>query len=48
MYNGEEAVLEIRFHELDPVVDFFVVVEATHTHSGLSEQPTLNVLDARF
>jgi beta-1,4-mannosyl-glycoprotein beta-1,4-N-acetylglucosaminyltransferase len=30
----ELDLLEIRLHELSPVVDFFVLVEATTTHSG--------------
>lgn len=33
-FFNELDLLEIRLHELDPVVDFFVLVEATHTHSG--------------
>ncbi len=34
MYDGEIEVLLIRFHELNDVVDTFVIVEATQTHSG--------------
>src|SRR3954469_22679122 len=48
LYNGEQAALEIRLHELAPVVDFFVVVEATRTHRGVLKEPHLNVLDPRF
>lgn len=33
-FFNELDLLEIRLHELDSVVDFFVLVEATHTHSG--------------
>jgi hypothetical protein len=38
MYNGEHQVLEIRLHELDTVVDRFVIVESDTTHSGKSKQ----------
>ncbi|MHC4316254.1 MAG: hypothetical protein ACYSW3_27740 [Planctomycetota bacterium] len=34
MFFDELMLLEIRLKELDPVVDRFVLVEATHTHSG--------------
>ncbi len=34
IYNGELKVLEIRLHELDKVVDRFVVVESDSTFSG--------------
>ena len=34
LYNGEIEVLLLRLHELDEVVDVFVVVEATKTFSG--------------
>jgi beta-1,4-mannosyl-glycoprotein beta-1,4-N-acetylglucosaminyltransferase len=33
-FFNELDLLEIRLHELDPVVDFFVLVEAAHTHAG--------------
>ena len=34
LYNGEMQVLEMRLHELDAVVDRFVVVESDMTFSG--------------
>lgn len=34
MFFDELMLLEIRLKELNPVVDKFVLVEATHTHSG--------------
>lgn len=34
LYSGEARVLEIRLHELDAVVDRFVVVESDTTFSG--------------
>lgn len=33
-FYNELSLLEIRLHELSDVVDFFVLVEATKTHSG--------------
>jgi hypothetical protein len=33
-FFNELDLLEIRFHELDPVVDKFILCEATTTHSG--------------
>ena len=33
-FFNELDLLDIRLHELDPVVDYFVIVEATKTHSG--------------
>ena len=33
-FYNEFDVLEIRLAELDPLVDHFVLVEATHTHTG--------------
>lgn len=33
-FFNELDLLEIRLHELSPVVDFFVLVEATKTHSN--------------
>jgi len=34
MFSNELDLLDIRLHELSEVVDFFVLVEATKTHSG--------------
>src|SRR3990167_657669 len=34
MFSTELDLLEIRLYELSEVVDFFVLVEATKTHSG--------------
>ena len=33
-FFNELEVLDIRLHELDPVVDRFVIIEATQTHQG--------------
>ncbi len=32
MFSNELKLLEVRLHELDSVVDKFVLVEATRTH----------------
>lgn len=32
VYFNEDTVLDIRLHELDSVVDYFVIAEATKTH----------------
>ena len=37
-FFDELMLLEIRLKELSPVVDKFVLVEATHTHSGKPKQ----------
>lgn len=34
LYLNEDAVLEVRLNELNSVVDYFIIVEATTTHSG--------------
>jgi hypothetical protein len=34
MFNNEFALLDYRLRLLDPVVDHFVVIEATRTHTG--------------
>lgn len=35
LFNDELAQLEIRLHELDPVVNVFVIIESSTTFSGL-------------
>lgn len=34
LYNGEEHILNLRLHELDSVVDRFVILESDHTFQG--------------
>ena len=34
-YFNEDRLLELRFETLSDVVDVFVVVEATRTHTGI-------------
>ena len=42
LFNGEMDVLAIRFHELNAVVDHFVIVESTLTFSGFPRQISFN------
>ena len=42
LFNGEMDVLAIRFHELNAVVDHFVIVESTLTFSGLPQEISFN------
>jgi hypothetical protein len=48
MYNGEADILDVRFHELDSVVDFFVIVEALTTHAGEPKSLQFHKDDPRF
>lgn len=41
VYNGEIDLLEIRLNELNEVVDWFVIVEGTHTFSGAAKAGSL-------
>lgn len=42
LFDGEMDVLAIRFHELNAVVDHFVIVESTLTFSGLPQEISFN------
>ena len=50
LYNGEQDIAEMRFHELDSYVDCFVIVESNTTFSGQSKEYLFNasVSDAIF
>ncbi|MCR6479460.1 hypothetical protein NU688_25100 [Variovorax sp. ZS18.2.2] len=48
LYNGEADVLAIRLHELDEVVDWFVIVEGTRTFSGLEKPVSFDPSDPRI
>lgn len=37
IFFNEFDLLEVRLHELYPVVDKFILVESTHTHSGIEK-----------
>lgn len=47
-FNNELDVLEIRLHELYPIVDYFVIVEASRTHAGNSKPMHFQEHRARF
>jgi len=47
-FFNELELLEIRLHELDPVVDRFVLVEATRTHSNLEKPLYFDLNKERF
>jgi beta-1,4-mannosyl-glycoprotein beta-1,4-N-acetylglucosaminyltransferase len=38
IFNGELDLLNLRLHELNHVVDTFVIIESTETHSGKSKE----------
>ena len=38
MFYNEIEILDIRLNELNPYVDYFVIVEAQETHSGLKKE----------
>ena len=46
-FYNEVELLNLRFHELDPFVDFFVVVEAEQTFTGL-KKPLIFKEKAKF
>lgn len=48
IFFNEIELLEIRLNELDSVVDKFVIVEATKTHSGVSRELCFNENDERI
>lgn len=48
MFCSEIDLLDIRLHELADVVDYFVLVEATKTHSGLQKPRWYEIYQDRF
>ena len=42
LYNGEQDLAEIRLHELDSRVDYFVIVESNTTFSGKTKEYLFN------
>jgi hypothetical protein len=48
LFNDELALLEFRLRLLDPVVDHFVLVEATRTHTGRPKPAHFGENVARF
>ena len=47
-FNGEWDLLELRLNTLDPVVDYFVIVESNHTHMGIPKKLHFNIRDSRI
>ncbi|PWC39405.1 hypothetical protein TSO352_04375 [Azospirillum sp. TSO35-2] len=47
-FFDEVELLEIRLHELHPVVEAFIVVEATHTHTGAPKPLVFQQCRERF
>lgn len=47
LYNGEIDVLTIRLHELNDVVDVFVIVESNQTFDGVPREISFNPCDPR-
>ncbi|KAF7428162.1 hypothetical protein PC9H_007383 [Pleurotus ostreatus] len=48
LMSSELDLLEIRMHELDPVVDYFLIVESNATFTGLPKQTYFADNRARF
>jgi hypothetical protein len=48
LYDGEIDVVAVRLHELDAVVDWFVIVESTLTFSGLPRALSFNPGDPQI
>ncbi len=42
-YFNEDLILELRFETLWDYVDFFVISEASYTHSGVSRKPLFDI-----
>ena len=43
LYNGEDNMLNFRFHELNENVNYFIICESTHTFSGLKKDLKFNI-----
>ena len=48
MYNGEEDILDIRLHTLDSIVDKFIILESTKSHSLLPRELEFEKQKNRF
>lgn len=44
-YCGEENILEIRLHELNEIVDKFIILEGVRSHTGIYKQCEFNISD---
>ena len=47
IFYNELSTLNMRLHELDDYVDYFVIVEAGLTHSG-NEKPIITMTTKRY
>lgn len=43
MYGGEDLLLSMRLKNLDPVVDYFVIVEGNTTHKGTPKKSQFDI-----
>ncbi len=43
MYFDEEVILDLRLNVLNPIVDYFVIVESSFTHKGEKRDLTFNI-----
>ena len=43
MYFDEDMILDLRLNILDKYVDYFVIVESKHTHSGKKKNLNFDV-----
>jgi beta-1,4-mannosyl-glycoprotein beta-1,4-N-acetylglucosaminyltransferase len=48
MFNDELALLEFRLRVLDPIVDYFVLIESTRTHTGHPKRACFAANSRRF
>jgi len=48
MYNGEEDILDIRLHTLEPFVDKFIILESPKSHSLIPRELEFKKQQSRF
>lgn len=48
IFFNEYDVLELRIKELYDVVDYFVIVEGTHTHKGVPKEANFLIHKERY
>ena len=41
-FNDENHILEIRLHELDKFVDYFIIIEFGETHQGTKKEKSIS------
>lgn len=42
-YLNEDLILDLRLNTLDSIIDYFVIVEAKHTHQGKKKELNFNI-----